>query len=319
MLLTTLSKTLAVLATGAAGLALSVYLMPSAWKRNLLVRVLKLGPLPDRKLPWSRKIFPHGELEQLADNLWGLSGSLPPDGPRLPRRMIIYRLPKTDRLWIHSPICCTDKVLGQITALGKVTFIVVPNPMHRLDAFVYAERFPEARVICPREFKVAAEQAVRVDAFVEDLFPPAVSGGSSEPNGLSESDPPIRYVAPKGFYQDISELGYLLRLENEQHHALVYCDTFFNIDPEEEPCLVWIGTACGFGCTAIGRFIAVESGPQARDWVAKDLVSIVQQYRVRSISMAHGKELKGSVEDVVRALIDAAETFVKAREVKKQV
>jgi len=80
---------------------------------------------------WKKHIYPHGDLMQLDERLWMVTGSLPKGN--LPRNMIIYRLNSGDLL-IHSAIALNQNLMHQIEALGRLKYLLVPNSLHRLDA-----------------------------------------------------------------------------------------------------------------------------------------------------------------------------------------
>lgn len=130
-------------------------------------------------------------------------------------------------LLLHSVIALTEEVMRnkgvmmyqylthneqlqgmkELDSLGKVKYILVPSPFHRLDALVYKQRYPEAKVIwcvqyrthfkecnyslghiydSPRSITKRVAQAVPVDAAVEDIF------------GQNLSDQGIRCYIPGG-------------------------------------------------------------------------------------------------------------------------
>lgn len=112
------------------------------------------------------KVFSHGPLEKLGSHLWRVEGSLP--GMDMKRVMTIGK--RADgTLVIHNGIALGEAEMAEIDAWGKVSVIVVPNGFHRLDAKVFADRYPEARVLCPAGGKAKVEQVVKVDGSYEDL------------------------------------------------------------------------------------------------------------------------------------------------------
>ena len=58
---------------------------------------------------------------------------------------------------------------AEIDAWGKVGAIIVPNGFHRLDAQLFADRYPDAHVLCPSGAKAKVEQVVNVTGSYEDL------------------------------------------------------------------------------------------------------------------------------------------------------
>jgi hypothetical protein len=108
-------------------------------------------------LEWT--VLPHGELVQLADNLWWVEGSLP--GMSLKRNMTIARM-RDGRLVIHNGIALEPKAMERIEALGTPSFLVVPSKHHRLDAPSYKRRYPGLMVLAPRGSRAAVEEVIEV-------------------------------------------------------------------------------------------------------------------------------------------------------------
>lgn len=113
-------------------------------------------------------VGPHGPIEKLSDRLWRIEAKLP--SIELRRVMTIAR--RADgTLIIHNAIPLEDAAMAEIEAWGKVAVLVVPNRFHRLDCRPFADRYPDARVLCPRGATKHVAKAVRVDGAYEDLAP----------------------------------------------------------------------------------------------------------------------------------------------------
>jgi len=111
------------------------------------------------------KVLPHGPIEKLSERLWRIEGEL--EGVPMKRVMTIAR--RSDGgLVIHNAVALGDAEMAQIDAWGKVTTIVVPNGFHRLDAKVFHERYPAARVVCPAGARAKVAQVVEVSGTYED-------------------------------------------------------------------------------------------------------------------------------------------------------
>ena len=123
------------------------------------------------KVHTSWKVLSHGPIEKLSERLWRVEGSLP--GMPMKRVMTIARK-ADDTLVVHNGIAVGDAELAAIEAWGKVTTLVVPNSYHRLDAKVFAERYPEAQVVCPAGARKKVEDVVRVTGTYEDVHDDAV-------------------------------------------------------------------------------------------------------------------------------------------------
>lgn len=111
-------------------------------------------------------VGPHGPIEKLSDRLWRIEARLPSIDLR--RVMTVAR--RADgSLIVHNAIPLGEAEMAELDAWGKVTTLVVPNRFHRLDARPFAERYPEARVLCPRGAQKHVAKAVHVDGGYEDL------------------------------------------------------------------------------------------------------------------------------------------------------
>lgn len=110
------------------------------------------------------KVLPHGPLERLSERLWRVEGQL----ESLKRVMAIAK--RADgTLVVHNGIALADAEMSQIDAWGKVDTILVPNGYHRLDAKVFAERYPGARVLCPAGARKRVDQVVKTSGTYEDF------------------------------------------------------------------------------------------------------------------------------------------------------
>lgn len=112
-------------------------------------------------------VLPHQPMQTLEDGmLWRVQGSVP-RGP-IQRVMTIAR--RADgALVIHNSIAMDDDEMKALDALGKVGFIIVPNGFHRIDAKQFSDRYPDAKVLCPKGSRERVEQAVKVSGTYEDF------------------------------------------------------------------------------------------------------------------------------------------------------
>lgn len=118
-------------------------------------------------------VLPHGPIQRLSERLWRVEGSLP--SMPLARVMAIARR-GDGGLVVHNALAVEDAVLAEVAAWGPIATIIVPNAYHRLDAKVFHDRYPGARVVCPRGARAGVEQVVPVTGSYEDEPPdPAVA------------------------------------------------------------------------------------------------------------------------------------------------
>ena len=112
------------------------------------------------------KVLPHRPLEKLCDRLWRVEGDL--EGMPLARVMTVAR--RADgRLVVHNAVALEDDAMQQIESWGEVGFLVVPNGYHRLDARVFHERYPSARVLCPAGATKRVAQVVSVSGSYDEF------------------------------------------------------------------------------------------------------------------------------------------------------
>lgn len=229
---------------------------------------------------WSDHVQPHGPLTPLLPGVWQVEGTMARNP--LPRTMLVARLPD-GRLWLHSVVALDEPTLAELTALGPVGWIVVPSGMHRLDAAVYAERFPEAQVLCPAAAQDKVAEVVAVHATCEAVLP-ALGFRLHQPDGLKAD-----------------ELIYELPLQGGGA-ALIFCDAVFHL-PHQPGfggfLLRVMGSSGFFGTTRVGRWFMGEVAPWAA-WLRAQS----ERTDVRLLSMAHGDPI---TEDCARHLREAAD------------
>lgn len=113
----------------------------------------------------SWKVLPHQPIEKLSERLWRIEGELP--GMPMKRVMAIARRTNGD-LVVHNAIALAETQMAEIEAWGRVAVIVVPNGFHRLDAKIFHDRYPAARVVCPTGARAKVAQVVDVAGTYDD-------------------------------------------------------------------------------------------------------------------------------------------------------
>jgi hypothetical protein len=110
-------------------------------------------------------VLPHKPIERLSERLWRIEGAL----PNMPLQRVMTIARRSDGgLIVHNAIAVDDATLAELDAWGPIAAIIVPNGYHRLDARVFRDRYPEARLICPRGARAKVEQVVPVTGSYED-------------------------------------------------------------------------------------------------------------------------------------------------------
>jgi hypothetical protein len=113
--------------------------------------------------------LPHGPIQKLTENLWRVEGTLP--DMDLGRVMTLVKRADGSVL-VHNAIALRPDAMDEVDAWGPVKWLVVPNGYHRLDARIYKDRYPAARVVCPAGAREKVEEVVPAgdtyDTFVPD-------------------------------------------------------------------------------------------------------------------------------------------------------
>jgi hypothetical protein len=240
--------------------------------------LVKFRPVPDSASnvdsEWLSHVLPHSPIQELAPNLWHMTGILPAAG-HPPREMVLYKLPDSTLL-IHSTIVLNEAGMAQLESLGTPKIMIVPNRIHRLDARVYKQRYPELLVVAPAAAKPYVEEVVSVDALAEELLP----------------NYGIICHQPAGIRPQ--ELAYELQLPTGK--ALIFTDILFNLTesyldryvPKSKLLIRWVGASSYFGITALGKRFFMSDRNAYRQWL-EALADNIPSLRV--ISVAHGEPI----------------------------
>src|SRR5262249_45026158 len=120
------------------------------------------------------KVLPHGQLSALDENILSVVGELHMPLMDLPRRMTVVRL-ADGRLIIYSAIALHEDEMRALEAFGRPSFLIVPSDIHRIDAKIWKDRYPEIRVITPVGARAKVEELVPVDSSSADFGDPNVT------------------------------------------------------------------------------------------------------------------------------------------------
>ena len=118
-------------------------------------------------------VLPHGPVTSIGDGILTVEGDIPMPLGNFPRRMTVVRL-SGGRSLVWSAMAVDEEGMAAIEALGTPSFMVVPNPGHRLDAKIFKTRYPDIVVVAPPGAKAAIEEVVPVDSTEGDFGDPEV-------------------------------------------------------------------------------------------------------------------------------------------------
>jgi hypothetical protein len=112
------------------------------------------------------RVLPHSPIEKLSDRLWRVAGDL----PGVPMKRVMTVAKRADNsLLVHNAIALGDAEMAALAAWGPIRTILVPNGYHRLDAKIFRERFPAARLYCPQGAHNRVAEVVTVDGNYSDV------------------------------------------------------------------------------------------------------------------------------------------------------
>jgi len=84
-------------------------------------------------------------MQQLDSDLWIAESPLRFLGVEMGSRMSVVRL-RSGQLLLHSPIRVTPELVREVTALGRVAYLVAPNRLHHLFVGEWKHACPEAAI-----------------------------------------------------------------------------------------------------------------------------------------------------------------------------
>jgi len=153
-------------------------------------------------------VLPHGKLSRLDDNLLSVTGELHMPLGDYPRRMTVVRL-HDSRLVIYSAIALDEVEMQAIEAFGDPAYLIVPGDLHRVDAKIWKDRYPNMVVVAPAGIRKRVAEAVPLDQTTADF-----------------GDPRVRFVTVPG----TKEHEAALVVETASGTTLVVNDLIWNLD-----------------------------------------------------------------------------------------
>ncbi len=226
-------------------------------------------------------VRPHGNLEQLADNLWWTWGSVP--GMSLKRSMVLATRSDGD-LVVHNAIALDQPGMRELEAVGEPKYLIVPNAAHRLDAPAFKKRYPKLQVFAPRGGRDAISKMVKVDGIYED-FP---------------ADDDVRLEMLHG----VADAEGAMIVRSTDGITIVLNDAVFNMDRKRDPLgflfTTLLGSAPGPRVSRLMKLLFVKDKKALRE----DLERFAEHPELIRLVVAHEKVATGS--DAAKALKTAA-------------
>ena len=224
------------------------------------------------------KVLPHGQLTEIDDGLWTVTGQLDMPLAHLQRRMTVVRL-SSGGLVIYSAIALDEPQMQQLEAWGQPAFLIIPGDHHRMDAHIWKDRYPALTVIAPVGARTAAEEAVRVDATTADFGDEAISFVTV--GGMSGHEAALIVRRPAGT-------------------TLIVNDIIGNL-PESSGLFLRL---TGFAGDEPQVPLPVRLGLKDRDALRDQLLAWADLPRLRRIIVSHGEPIAADAAAQLRAVAE---------------
>jgi hypothetical protein len=231
------------------------------------------GPMAKAFTTWTT--LPHDPIEKHGDNAWSVEGSMP--NPSIRRRMTVARL-GNGGLVIHNAIALDDASMKELEAFGEPAYLLVPNGFHRQDAFIFKQRYPKLRVLCPRAATKKVRDVVSVDGSYDELPP----------------DPRVQLFHLRG----VKEREGALFVQSDTGTTVTFCDVVMNL-PER-------GGLMGFALAPTGR----PAVPRVSRWLTiadraafrAHLEELAATGDLRALLVGHGRNITDDPRGTLRGL-----------------
>jgi hypothetical protein len=219
-------------------------------------------------------IYSHGGPIPLAENVWQVTGSLKIP---VPRNMTIVRGAQGG-LVLYSVIAMNAGGMGELEALGRPRFMIMPHRRHQMDAPFYAARYPDLRILAPEPTRIGGV---------------TVHGGLDELRALGIE----AFVLPGNDHEDV-----VMDIPFGDARALCVCESLGNVKLSGMLALLLRALGPpggGFGVARAVRIREIPDRPRLRAW----LQSQAERTDLRALLFGHGAPI---THDVPAALARAA-------------
>ena len=200
-----------------------------------------------------------------------------PSGGDAQRAMVVIRK-ANGGLIIHNAIALEPVAMKQLEDWGRPEILMVPNGYHRQDAFIYKERYPHMRVVCPSGARKKVAQVVSVDATVDD------EGGE---DGAS-----IHHM------EGLKKGEAVLTVRSGAGTSLVFCDALLNMPRSKGLRDFFLAPT---GKLSVPRVVRVL-GMNDKSALRSHIMSLSQTPGLKRILVGHGASIEvAAAEQLVQA------------------
>ncbi len=91
------------------------------------------------------------------------------------RRMTVLQV-GDGRLVVHSAMRMSEPDMQRLDAIGRVAYVIAPNPLHASEAPWYADRYPQAKILLPEGMRLKQGRLMRIDGTIEVGWPAELAG-----------------------------------------------------------------------------------------------------------------------------------------------
>jgi hypothetical protein len=157
------------------------------------------------------KVLPHGQLTEVDDNEWTVTGTIHMSVGDFERCMTVVRL-RDGALVVYSAIALDEPQMARLDSLGRMAWLAVPADDHRLDAKPWLQRYPTMHVAAPAGAREKALEGVPVEATSPDFGDTNVRWGGVP--GTREHEAALVVRSAKGTMIVVNDLITNLRHEH---------------------------------------------------------------------------------------------------------
>lgn len=119
-------------------------------------------------------LYPHRPIHFVDDGLFVVEGRW--KHSPFERKMTVFLL-ASGEVAVHSAIAMDEAGMAALEAVGRPSWILVPNVLHFSDAGWYGDRYPSARILVPAAARGRLfEKVRRIDGSVDEDWPEALQG-----------------------------------------------------------------------------------------------------------------------------------------------
>ena len=91
------------------------------------------------------------------------------------RRMTVLQV-GAGELAVHGAVRMSEPDMQRLDAIGRVAYVIAPNPFHASEAPWYADRYPAAKTLVPAAMRRKQERRMRIDGTIEESWPVELAG-----------------------------------------------------------------------------------------------------------------------------------------------